>query len=95
MVLTLALQCFCTCAISIICHALGMWDQTLRLAHRPGATEAQLNEAEAALGVRLPEAVRAMYRVHDGQELPADVVADTTGECQLDSPSTLHGIFGG
>lgn len=45
--------------------------------------------------MRLPEAVRAMYRVHDGQELPADVLADTTGECQLDSPSTLHGIFGG
>lgn len=43
----------------------------------------------------LPDAVRAMYRVHDGQELPADGVADTTGECQLDSPSMLHGIFGG
>lgn len=62
---------------------------------RPGATEAQLDEAEEALGVRLPLSVRALYRIHDGQHLPADAAADTTGECRLDVPSTLHGMFGG
>lgn len=45
--------------------------------------------------MRLPDALRALYRIHDGQELPADAAADTTGECKLDSPSTLHGLFGG
>jgi SMI1 / KNR4 family (SUKH-1) len=84
---------------SMICSKLrcAVTERLRSIAHacRPGASEAQLDAAEAALGVALPAAVRAMYRVHDGQELPADGVADTTGECQLDSPSMLHGVFGG
>ena len=34
---------------------------------RPGASEADLDAAEAGLGVSLPPAFRALYRVHDGQ----------------------------
>ena len=34
---------------------------------RPGATEEQLSAAEAELGVQLPAALRALYRVCDGQ----------------------------
>lgn len=45
---------------------------TLRL--RPPATEAQLAEAERAMGLALPEDFRASLRVHDGQEAAADVV---------------------
>jgi cell wall assembly regulator SMI1 len=35
---------------------------------RPGASEAALSEAEAALGTSLPVDVRASYSIHDGQE---------------------------
>lgn len=34
---------------------------------RPGAGAGAIRAAEAALGVKLPAAVRASYRVHDGQ----------------------------
>src|SRR5262245_24778912 len=34
---------------------------------RPGASEAQLRAAEQAMGVTLPDDVRACYAVHDGQ----------------------------
>src|SRR3712207_8524642 len=34
---------------------------------QPAATEEQISNAEAALGVTLPEEVRASYRIHDGQ----------------------------
>jgi cell wall assembly regulator SMI1 len=32
-----------------------------------GASEAQIAEVEAALSIKLPEDVRASYRIHDGQ----------------------------
>src|SRR5258708_1856634 len=32
----------------------------------PGASNAQIDKAEAALGLRLPKDVRRSYRVHDG-----------------------------
>jgi cell wall assembly regulator SMI1 len=35
---------------------------------RPGATEEQIRAAERELDVRLPEDVRAAYRIHDGCE---------------------------
>lgn len=34
---------------------------------RPPASPAQIEAAEAALGVRFPDDVRALYRLHDGQ----------------------------
>ena len=34
---------------------------------RPGATQEQLRAAEEAMGVRFPEEVEIVYRVHDGQ----------------------------
>ena len=34
---------------------------------QPGATDEQISNTEAALGVTFPEDVRASYRIHDGQ----------------------------
>ena len=62
---------------------------------RPGATEAHLAAAEQALGLPLPPALRVVYLVHDGQHLPGDAAADTTGACDLESPDMLRGLFGG
>src|SRR5262249_32244088 len=38
----------------------------------PGASEEDLAEAERALGLTLPEDVKAAYRIHNGQHAPAD-----------------------
>jgi cell wall assembly regulator SMI1 len=35
---------------------------------RPGATEKAIRAAEEAMGVTLPDDVRACYRIHDGQQ---------------------------
>jgi cell wall assembly regulator SMI1 len=39
---------------------------------RPGAMEAEIRAAEEAMGVTLPEDVRACYRIHDGQNPEAN-----------------------
>ena len=52
-------------AWSRILACLGPHATTLRL--RPGASEAALAEAEAAIGVTLPADLRAWYRLHDGE----------------------------
>ncbi|KXZ46223.1 hypothetical protein GPECTOR_46g292 [Gonium pectorale] len=41
-----------------------------------GASEADLAEAEAALGFRLPPAVKVLYRLHNGQALALDTALD-------------------
>lgn len=41
----------------------------------PGASEAQIGEAEKALGFKLPADVKAFFMTHSGEE-PAEVVAD-------------------
>jgi cell wall assembly regulator SMI1 len=41
---------------------------------RPGASEEQLRAAEATMGCRLPDDVRAAYRIHDGQEHGHDLL---------------------
>ena len=61
---------------------------------RPGASEADLDAAEAELGVSLPPAFRALYRVHDGQELKLDRDLDAT-RTSLPHRSMFHGILGG
>lgn len=38
----------------------------------PGASEAQLDEAEASLGAPMPPALRVLYRLVNGQELEFD-----------------------
>jgi F-box protein 3 len=60
---------------------------------RPGATEAELDEAEAQLGFALPEALRALYAVHDGQRLEFDDGMDADRPAV--GPSLFHGLFGG
>jgi len=62
---------------------------------RGGAAEVHLAAAERALGVSFPPAMRMLYRIHDGQHLPGDAAADTTGACDLNSPDMLRGLFGG
>ncbi len=65
------------------------------LRSRVGAPEVHLAAAERALGLSFPPAMRMLYRVHDGQHLPGDAAADTTGACHLASPDMLRGLFGG
>ena len=62
----------------------------------PGASEAQLDRAEQALqgGLRLPPALRVLYRVHDGQQLEFDRQVDTQHITAM-HPSIFHGLFGG
>src|ERR1051326_1121314 len=42
-------------------QASALWEQ-----FQPGATDAAIQEAEAVLGITLPEEVRASYRIHQG-----------------------------
>ncbi|GHO70758.1 hypothetical protein KSC_096500 [Ktedonobacter sp. SOSP1-52] len=42
------------------------------LSLQPGATDQELQEAETALGINLPEEVKASYRIHNGGALVAD-----------------------
>jgi len=51
---------------SRILSCLGEHASTLSL--RPGASDAQIAEAEVALGVELPPDYRAWLRLHDGQD---------------------------
>lgn len=59
----------------------------------PGADEAALNKAEAALGVRFPPALRVLYRIHDGQSLEFDRSLDL--KRMIEDKSMFHGVFGG
>jgi len=60
---------------------------------RPGATEAELDEAERTLKVRFPAALRVLYRIHDGQDLEFDRQIDTSRPSM--GPSVFLGLFGG
>jgi hypothetical protein len=60
---------------------------------RPGATEADLAQAEAQLDVRFPAPLRILYRMHDGQELEFDRRMDMRRPAM--GPSVFHGLFGG
>ncbi|KAF8060480.1 SKIP16 [Scenedesmus sp. PABB004] len=55
----------------------------------PGATPAQVAEAEAALGHPLPLALRCIYRVHNGQDLQLQ-----QGPAGAPPPRLLLGLFG-
>ena len=58
---------------------------------RQPATEVELNNAEKALGHKIPDSLRVIYRLHNGQEL----------YCDKDYPELLpkedlfYGLFGG
>ncbi|GAX81072.1 hypothetical protein CEUSTIGMA_g8507.t1 [Chlamydomonas eustigma] len=43
---------------------------------RPGATLAAIEDAEQALGIKMPASLRVIYRVHDGQDLLFDQLQD-------------------
>lgn len=43
---------------------------------QPGATEEQIAQAEALLGIRFPEAFKASCRIHNGQEALAEGLMD-------------------
>jgi F-box protein 3 len=60
---------------------------------RPGATEAELDDAERMLKVQFPAALRVLYRIHDGQDLDFDRQIDTLRPSM--GPSVFHGLFGG
>lgn len=51
---------------------LGEWLETnapeLTAVLRPSATDGEIDEAEAQIGLEFPPSVRASYRIHDGQE---------------------------
>mmetsp|Transcript_12374 Transcript_12374/g.37252 ORF Transcript_12374/g.37252 Transcript_12374/m.37252 type:complete len:473 (+) Transcript_12374:86-1504(+) len=61
---------------------------------RPGASEADLAAAEAALGFPLPPALRVQYRFCDGQHLQMDSALDSAAHAPLHA-SMLHGLLGG
>lgn len=61
---------------------------------RPGATEAELDAAEVALGLAFPPAFRALYRCHDGQQLQLDTQLDA-GTSAAMHESMSHGVLGG
>ena len=46
----------------------------LHAALQPGASEAEINDAEAALGISFPADVRASFAIHDGQDTDASWV---------------------
>ena len=60
---------------------------------RPGASEEDLGSAERQLGMALPPALRVLYRVHDGQQLPFDDMMDSQRTTM--DPSVFGGLFGG
>ena len=51
---------------------------------RPPASDAQIAVAERALGVTLPEDVRAAYRWHDGCASELSIFVDVTQWCSLE-----------
>ena len=58
-----------------------------------------MDAAETKLGLKLPAAVRCLYRMHDGQDLAiSDFELSGQPPSQLDLGavhSLLHGLFGG
>ena len=60
---------------------------------KPGATEAELDDAERTLKVKFPAALRVLYRIHDGQDLEFDRQIDINRPTM--GPSVFHGLFGG
>ncbi len=65
----------------------------LRPASRSGASEEALDHAERELGVALPPTLRALYRVHNGQQLEFDLLMDAHRTFM--HKSLFHGLFGG
>ena len=76
------------------------------LSLRPGATEEELDAAEVELGLELPDALRVIYRIHNGQQLQYEMVRDSDEDSvensdgdnllpQVSSASKFHGLFGG
>ena len=59
--------------------------------YRAPATEAQLDEAERLLKVKLPDSLRVIYRIHNGQELSCDASFPET----MPDNSMFHGLLGG
>ena len=50
--------------------------------HRDPATEGELDDAEKALRSKIPDSLRVIYRLHNGQ-----MAFTVDGQC--------HGLFGG
>lgn len=74
--------------------------EPVRQSLRPGATEAELNGVENQLDLVLPEQLRALWRVHDGQQLQFDTELDADVERSGDGSTGFHksigdGLFGG
>jgi len=68
----------------------------------PGVTEEELSEAENVLGVALPASLRALYRVHNGQQTARveprysdQGFIGVTPAGLFDSHAALDGLFGG
>ena len=74
-----ALQCLHAAAAALLFVDHDQADRWLGC--RPGASEAALDEVQQRLGQPLPLALRALYRIHDGQTYNA-------------STPPLHGLFG-
>ena len=73
--------------------------EEVRQSLKPGLAEAALDTYEGRIGCKLPEAVRALYSVHNGQALEFDDAFDDNMLDGHDPPgfheSISHGLFGG
>ena len=78
----------------------GSVEPPVRQSLRPGATETELNRAEHRLDLVLPDALRALWRVHDGQQLQFDAELDADVDQSGEGSTGFHksigdGLFGG
>lgn len=80
--------------LQLHCSSALLWQSTAPRYCRPGASEEALAAAELELGVRLPPALRVLYRLHDGQGLQFDASVDSQRVVAM-HPSIFHGLFGG
>lgn len=60
----------------------------------PPATDEQIIKVEETLGLELPAALKALYKVHDGQSTNVDRIVDSNQPFNLES-SIFQGLFGG
>mmetsp|Transcript_7207 Transcript_7207/g.15734 ORF Transcript_7207/g.15734 Transcript_7207/m.15734 type:complete len:446 (+) Transcript_7207:122-1459(+) len=62
---------------------------------QPGASEQDIRQAEEALGCKLHPALKAIYRLRNGQTLKYDQCFDEQVEPRNHEESVFHGMFGG
>ena len=63
--------------------------------YRLPATESQLDDAERTLGFKLPNSLRVIYRLHNGQNLKCDEEKIPSDALDHAANSLFLGLLGG